>query len=46
LKRYVQQKTVKTVDEEELQVIQVYESKRHSYSYIVFLEKQSIRIQL
>jgi hypothetical protein len=39
VKRYVQQKTVKTVDKEELQIIQVYESKPHLYSYIVFLEK-------
>jgi hypothetical protein len=39
LKRWVQEKTIKSVDEEELQIIQVYESKPHLYSYIVFVEK-------
>lgn len=39
MKRYVQEKTIKSVDDEQLQVVQVYESKPKSYSYLVFIQK-------
>jgi hypothetical protein len=39
LKRYVQQKTVKTVDGDLLQKVIVYENKVNDFTYLVFVEK-------
>jgi hypothetical protein len=39
MKLWVQEKKEKTVDDEQLQVVTVYESKPKKYSYIVFIQK-------
>jgi hypothetical protein len=39
VKRWVKEKTVKSVDDEQLQVVQVYESKPKRYDYLVFIQK-------
>jgi hypothetical protein len=39
VKRYVQQKTVKTADGDLLQKVIVYENKVNDFTYLVFVEK-------
>lgn len=41
MKRYVKEKTVKSVDNENLQIVQVYESRVEDFTYLVFVDKRA-----